>query len=61
MEVKYENGEVVIRIPCTEETVKNAPISKTGKSKMIASSSGFAAIEGAPAGVKVSLNLIGPV
>jgi hypothetical protein len=59
MKITYEKGEVVVRIPCTEETVKGAPVSKTGKSRMIATTGGFSAVDGAPPGVRVSLNLIG--
>lgn len=60
MKISYENGEVVIRVPCTEALIKAAPLSGTGKSRMIATTSGFAKVEGAPEGVKLSLNLIGP-
>jgi len=59
MRITYENGEVVVRIPCTVEDAKAAPPSKTGKSRMIASTNGFAAVPGAPDGVRLSLNLIG--
>jgi len=60
MKIAYENGEVVVRIPCSAEQVKAAPLSGTGKSRMIASTGGFAKVDGAPEGVKLSLNLIGP-
>lgn len=60
MKVSYENGEVLIRIKCTEEEIKAATLSKSGKTKMIATTSGFTLVEGAPAGVKLSLNLVGP-
>jgi hypothetical protein len=58
MNVSYENDEVVIRIPCSEDHVKEAPMSGTGKSRMVASTGGFAQVPGAPAGVRLSLNLI---
>lgn len=60
MKITYEKNEVVIRIPCDAETIKAAKLSGTGKSKMLASTGGFAPVDGAPAGVKLSLNLIGP-
>ena len=58
MKVTYENGEVVIRVPCTPKEIAAATHSKSGKSKMIATTSGFASVEGAPTGVRLSLNLI---
>lgn len=60
MKVEFVKGNVVITIPVTDETIKAAPESKSGKSKMLASTGGFVPVEGAPAGVKLSLNLIGP-
>ena len=60
MKVTYEKGEVVIRIPCTDKELAAAPLSKSGKTKMVATTSGFAAVDGAPSGVKLSLNLVGP-
>lgn len=61
MNITYKAGEIVITIPCTADTIKKAPQSKTGKSKMLATTSGFSVVDGAPAGVKLSLNLIGPL
>lgn len=60
MKITYENGEVVVRMPCTEELIKAAPLSGTGKSRMIDGTGGFMKVEGAPNGVKISVNLIGP-
>lgn len=60
MKVTYENGEIVIRIPCNAKTIKDAPASKSGKTKMLATTGGFTPVEGAPTGVKLSLNLTGP-
>ena len=59
MKITYEDGEVVIRISVDEVSAKAAPVSSSGKSRIIASTSGFVAVEGAPAGVKIGLNLIG--
>lgn len=58
MKVMYENGDVVVRIPCGPDVIKKAPKSSTGKSKMVASTKGFVPVAGAPDGVKLSLNLI---
>jgi hypothetical protein len=59
MQVTYENGHIVIRVPVTEATAKAAPISQSGKSRMIATTGGFVPVAGAPQGVKVGLNVIG--
>lgn len=60
MKVEFKSNNVVITIPCSKKDVDNAPESKKGKSRMIASSKGFMQVPGAPEGVKLSLNLIAP-
>lgn len=60
MKIAFEKNEVVIRIPCSDKEIKNAPASKSGKTRMIASTGGFTQVTGAPDGVKLSLNLIAP-
>jgi len=60
MQIKFEKNEVVIRIPAGAKEIKDASASKSGKSKMVATTNGFSQIEGAPNGMKVSLNLIVP-
>lgn len=60
MKIEYKDGNVVITIPVTEKSIKSAATSKSGKSKMLATTGGFGQVDGAPAGVKLSLNLIGP-
>lgn len=60
MKIEYKGGNVVITIPCGDKEIKAAPPSKTGKTKMIATTGGFSQVEGAPVGVKLSLNLVGP-
>ena len=57
MHITVENDELVIRIPVTAEIIKNAPMSSSGKSRMVATTSGFTAIAELP-GLKLSLNLI---
>lgn len=59
MKIEYENGEVIVRIPVDEASSKLAPMSASGKSRMIASTGGFVPVQGAPAGVRLNLNLIG--
>jgi len=61
VKVTYEKGKIVIRIPVTEESAKAAPISKSGKSRMVASTGGFATVDGAPDGVRIGLNVIAKV
>lgn len=58
MEITYENGELVIRIPASEEQCKTAPVSTSGKSRLVATTSGFSQVPGGPDGLKLSLNLI---
>ena len=57
MDIKYENGDLVITIPVNDEIIKKAPMSSSGKSKMVATTSGFIPVQEIP-GVKLSLNLI---
>lgn len=59
MKIKFERGEIVIRIPVTEKTIAEAPLSKSGKAKLVASSGGFQAVDGAPEGVRVNLTVVG--
>lgn len=61
MNVTYKDGKITIELSCTDEQIKAAPISKSGKTKMIESTSGFIQVVGAPKGVRIGLNLIGPL
>ena len=63
MNVSYDKAkaQIIITVPFTEAGLSTAPLSKSGKSRMIASTSGFTGVTGAPNGVKLSLNVIGPV
>lgn len=61
MEVKYKDGKITIELSCTEAEIAAAPISKSGKTKMIESTGGFVQVVGAPKGVRIGLNLIGPL
>lgn len=58
MEVKFEKNAVVIRIPVDKASVGKATLSKSGKTKLVASTGGFSAVADAPFGLKLSLNLI---
>jgi hypothetical protein len=56
MQMTYENGEIVIRIPANDDAILNAPLSKSGKSHMIGSTNNvFAKVAGAPEGISVKL------
>ncbi len=56
MNITYEKDEVVIRIPYSAKAIAAAAMSKSGKNKMVATTSGFVPVSGAPDGVKLSLN-----
>ena len=58
MKIEYVKGEVRIAIPCGPDVIKSAPHTGTGKSKRLASTNGFIQVQGAPDGVRISLNLI---
>jgi len=51
---KRVGDKLVIEVDVSDKTRQSAPLSKTGKSKMIATSHGFALVEN----VKISLNVI---
>ena len=56
MNIEFKNGNILITVPYNEG--KGYPKSTSGKSRVVASSNGFAAIPGAPDNVKVNLNVI---
>lgn len=53
MEVK--GNKLVIEVDVSDDALKNAPMSKTGKSRMVATTGGFNAVNDK---VRVSLNVI---
>lgn len=61
MHITFENDTIVICIPCDAASRAAAQPSKTGKSKLLATTNGFASVEGAPKGLKVSLNVSLPL
>jgi hypothetical protein len=57
MNVKFEKGEIVIRIPFKKDGAY--PLSKSGKSRLVATTGGFSAVDGAPdQSMRVAVNLI---
>jgi hypothetical protein len=60
MEITYEAGQIVIRVPATDAQIKGAPFSSSGKTRLIASTGGFMAVPGAPQGVKINLAITAP-
>lgn len=61
MKIEVKNNKLSITdIDISATAIKKATVSKKGKSKMLASTHGFSAVEGTE-GVKVSLNVIAPI
>lgn len=60
MDIKLDKDMLTITIPVGKDAVKNAPKSKSEKNKMIATTGGFMAVQGAP-GFRLNLHLIGPL
>lgn len=57
MNVQFVKGEVVIRIPFAKGT--EYPLSKSGKTRLVATTGSFKTVEGAPVdSLQVSVNLI---
>lgn len=57
MDITYKNDEIIIRIPCDAAALAEAPLSNSGKTRLIASTRGFIDIPGAPNGMKLSINV----
>lgn len=59
MDITFANGKltIVIPVPTSAADVRKLPLSKSGKSRMIATTNGFAPVQGAN-GVKLALNVI---
>lgn len=60
MDIKYKDDVIVITIPCSKEAIQAAEMSKSGKSKMVAGTGGFAAVSGRT-DLRLNLSLIAPV
>lgn len=54
LEMKAQDGKLVLIVDISKKTLEGAKESKTGKSHVVASTHGFTTIEG----VRVSLNVI---
>lgn len=54
------DNAVILRIPCDAATIAKASPSKTGKNRILATTSGFASIPGTN-GVRIGLNVIAPL
>jgi hypothetical protein len=56
MNMQVKGTKLLIEIDVSEAALKNAPLSSTGKSRVVASTSGFKPVAGSP--VRVGLNVI---
>jgi len=59
MVTEVVDGHLIIKIDVSERAVKAAPMSSTGKNKLLATSEGHVAIPGTD-GLKIGLNLTHP-
>ena len=55
MTYEVKNGKLVITVDVSDEKIKDAPMSKSGKSRLVASTNGFVGVGGK---VRMSLNII---
>lgn len=60
MEITYKDGIVTVTMRADEATVRAAPRSSSGKTKIVATTSGFMGVSGS-GGLKLSLNLTAPL
>ena len=57
MKIKFEKGEVVIRIPFSKTGAY--PLSKSGANRLVATTGSFSQVEGSPdPSLRVAVNLI---
>lgn len=56
MNISVKGDKLVIEIDISKTTIAKAELSKSGKSKLVASTGGFTSVQGAP-GVRVGLNV----
>jgi len=59
VQAKREGNKLILTIDVSEQTIKNAPRSSTGKSKLIASSGGFQSVDGNGLGYSLNVNYRG--
>ena len=55
MQTRIENGKLIIEIDVSDKAIKDAPMSKSGKNKLIASTGGFLVVG---EGIRIGLNVI---
>jgi hypothetical protein len=53
--MELKGGKLIITVDVSDKAVKDAPMSKSGKNKLLASTGGF---ESAGQGIRVGLNVI---
>jgi hypothetical protein len=58
VQAKVEGNKLVLTI---DLSTSDAPVSKSGKSRLVASTGSFAQIPGAPAGFRIQANVIKPL
>jgi hypothetical protein len=54
MNISVKNGKLTIEVPVDKETIAKAPLSSSGKNKLVASTGGFLAVGD---GLRVGLNV----
>lgn len=59
MEISIKSNVLIITVDVSDETLAAAPLSSTGKSRVIATTSGFTVVD-SERGIKVGLNVICP-
>jgi len=57
MTMTIKGGKLVIEVDVSAAALQNAPMSSTGKSRIVASTSGFRPVDGHPT-LRVGLNVI---
>lgn len=58
MKVTFEKDEIVIRVPASAADKASAPKSKSGKTRLLATTNGFTSVAGTD--MKLSLNVTVP-
>jgi hypothetical protein len=56
MQIKVQGSKLIIEVDVSEQVLKNAPLSSTGKSRVVDTSHGYTGVSGLP--IKLSLNVI---
>lgn len=56
MKMEVKGGKLLIEIDVSKEAITKAPMSKSGKNKLLATTGGFVEVNGS--GIKVGLNVV---